>query len=57
MAPLELFEALIEEPKAFEVLAEEVGRNGGRCPSREELIRVVRILEGVPLSSIKLGRC
>jgi hypothetical protein len=57
MTPLELVETLIEEPKALQVLAEEIGRNGGRCPSREELIRVVRILEAVPLRFIKQRHC
>ena len=51
MTPLELVETLIEEPKALQVLAEEIGRNGGRCPSREELIRVVELLEQAPQDS------
>lgn len=45
MTPLEYIEGLIEEPEALQVLAEEFSRNGGRCPSREELIQVARILE------------
>jgi hypothetical protein len=51
MTPLELVERLVEEPEALQVLAEEVGRNGGRCPSREELIRVVELLEQAPQDS------
>lgn len=50
MTPLELVEALIEEPKALQVLTEEVSRNGGRCASREELIRVAQILQHAPPS-------
>lgn len=46
--PLELVETLIDEPKALQVLAEEIGRNGGRRPSREALIRVVELLEQAP---------
>jgi hypothetical protein len=48
MTPLELVEALIEEPNALQVLADEVNRNGGRCPSKEELIRVATLLEQAP---------
>lgn len=48
MTPLELIEALIQEPHALQALAEEVGRNGGRCPSMEELVRVATILEQAP---------
>jgi hypothetical protein len=48
MTPLELVEVLIEDPKVLQALAEEVGRNGGRCPSREKLIRVVELLEKAP---------
>ena len=43
--PLELVEVLIEEPEALRVLAEEVGLNGGRGPSRAELIKVAELLE------------
>lgn len=46
--PLELVETLIDEPTALQVLAEEIGRNGGRRPSREALIRVVELLEQAP---------
>ncbi|MCM8623984.1 MAG: ankyrin repeat domain-containing protein [Candidatus Accumulibacter sp.] len=45
MTPLELVEALIEEPEALSVLAEEIGLNGGRCPQKVELIKVVELLE------------
>lgn len=56
MTPLEPVEALIEEPKGPEVLAEEVGRNGGRCPTKEEMIRVKHILEPAqPVSSLALS--
>jgi Ankyrin repeats (3 copies) len=56
MTPLELVEALIEEPKELEVLAEEVGRNGGRCPTKEEMIQVKHILElAQPVSSLALS--
>ncbi len=51
MTPLEYIEGLIEEPKALQVLAEEFTRNGGRCPSREELIQVARILEQASANS------
>lgn len=58
MTPLELIEAMIEEPKALQVLAEEVGRNGGRCPSIEELIRVAKILEQAPpISGLATDTC
>ena len=53
MTPLELIEGLIEEPKALQVLAEEAGRNGGRCLSGYELISVAKLLELAPLSSMK----
>lgn len=46
--PLELVETLIDEPTALQVLAEEIGRNGGRRPSREALIGVVELLEQAP---------
>ena len=45
MTPLELVEMLIEEPKVLQALAEEFDRNGGRCPSKQELIRVAQLLE------------
>lgn len=45
MTPLELVEALIEKPSALQMLAEEVSRSGERCPSRNELVRVVELLE------------
>lgn len=51
--PLELVETLIDEPTALQVLAEEIGRNGGRRPSREALIRVAEILElAQPISGL-----
>jgi hypothetical protein len=52
MTPLDLVETLIEEPKALQLLAEEIGRNSGRCPSREELIRVVELLEQAPQDQV-----
>lgn len=51
MTPLELVEMLIEEPKVLQALAEEFDRNGGRCPSKQELIRVAQLLEQAPPNS------
>ncbi len=52
MTPLELVETLIGEPKTLHVLAEEIGRNGGRYPSREDLVCVIDLLEQAPPVSV-----
>lgn len=48
MTPLELVEYLIEDPNALQVLAEEYGRNGGHCPSKQELMEVAQLLDQAP---------
>jgi hypothetical protein len=45
MTPLELSDTLIENPKLLQALAEEVGCNSGWCPSRDEIIKVAKLLE------------
>ena len=51
MTPLELVELLIEDPDCLQILAEEVGRNGGCCPSKQELMKAAQMLEQAPLNA------
>ena len=47
MTPLERVEYLIENPKALQMLAEELRHNGRRCASKRELEEIVSLLEQV----------
>lgn len=58
--PWELAELLIEEPQALQLLAEEVCRSGGSCPSRGELVSAAELLGSAPVSSTQrssTGQC
>ena len=48
--PLELVEYLIEEPEALAILAKISQENGYSCGSKQELVKIVEILEqAIPL--------
>jgi hypothetical protein len=48
MTPLELAEALIEQPEALDALAKRRAQDGKRCASLKELETTVQLLEQVP---------
>jgi len=43
--PLELVEYLIEEPEALAILAKISQENGYSCGSKQELVKIVEVLE------------
>lgn len=49
MTPLERIEYLINNPQAIQLLAKELEQQGRRCPSKDELVKVVNLLEKAEL--------
>ena len=51
MTPLEAVEYFIDNPPAFELLAQELRQNGRHCASKQDLMKVVQLLEQAPSPS------